>query len=418
MIEDKVKTKRKIIGSYLKYIRKDENVALSFISETLKINKGYLSKVENGETNITDELIEKLTQFVDVKFINNDSLLEKTKRFLLELFEAHIAMNRTKVQIMLNSYFLNFSYCKDSPAFFHYLLIELYDAVEVKKDFKKSKELIDLLEEYVTDVFDNKEQLFYCLMKAFYYQYSYKSVESLGYLKEAEELYTGINNFNYLGVIYHRMAVIYFYLNDGFSSYRYGEWARMIFRDTLYFKRVQHLNVCIASSLVLLRRYEEAEGIYQTLLDNLEHEEKELKSLVLNSLIWKSLRAAEYENALKYRENENEIGESDYLLLKPCAPIAHYYLGDKEKALEEINEIFREDHVDEYLKLLLELLKSDIQDNNQLFLKVARKVKHKIENDRNFRFYDVYLDLIVNHFKRIGDKDKVIEVQDYIISRM
>ncbi len=415
MIGNEEKTYRKIIGSYIRYIRKDESMTLSFVGDILEINKGYLSKIENGETNITPEKLSKLTEIVDIKFVNDISLLNKSKRFLLELLETHISMNQTKIKIMLDSYFLNFSMCKDSPAFFHYLLIELYDKLEVKKDLKKSKELIKLLDEYFKDVFDSKEQLFFCLLKAFYYQYIYQTVTSLKYLKEAEDHYTGINNLNYLGVIYHRMAVMYFYLNDGFSSYIYGEKARMIFRDTLYFKRVQHLNVCIASSLVLLKKYQEAEEIYQKLLDNLEKEEKELKSLILNSLIWKSVRAREFENALTYINRAKEIADISYYMLEACEPIAHYYLGQKEIALDEINSKLNARASKDYIKLLLELLRSDIQDNNQTFSRLAKKVKRKIESDENFRFSDIYLQLILSHYERIDDKDKVIEVQDFII---
>lgn len=69
----------------------------------------------------------------------------------------------------------------------------------------------------------------------------------------------------------------------------------------------------------------------------------------------------------------------------------------------------------DYIKLLLELLKSDIQDNNQTFTRLAKRVQRKIQSDENFRFSDIYLQLILNHYKRIDDKDKVIEVQDFII---
>lgn len=414
MIGNEEKTYRKIIGSYIRYIRKDESMTLSFVGDILEINKGYLSKIENGETNITPEKLSKLTEIVDIKFVNDISLLDKSKRFLLELFEIHISMNQTKIKIMLDSYFLNFSMYKDSPAFFHYLLIELYDKLEIKKDLKKSIELIKLLDEYFKDVFDSKEQLFFCLLKAFYYQYIYQYKMSLKFLTEAEKIYAGINNLNYLGVIYHRMAVMYFYLNDGFFSYIYGERARMIFRDTLYFKRVQHLNVCIASSLVLLKKYQEAEEIYQKLLENLEKGEKDLKILILNSLVWKSIRAREFENALEYIEQSIEIGNVSYML-KACTPTAYYYLDRKEEALAEINEILKDQTLDRYLKLLFDLFKADIQNNNQKFEKTAKKVRKSIEKDENFRFYDIYVDLILSHYKRIDDKDKVIEVQDFII---
>ncbi len=419
MIENKEKINRKIIGSYIRYIRKEENMTLSFVGDVLEINKGYLSKIENGETNITPEKLQKLTEIADIKFINDFSLLDKSKRFLLELFETHISMNQTKINIMLNSYFLNFSLYKDSPAFFHYILIQLYNELEEKKDLKKSKELIELLEEYYLYVFDYKEQLFFCLMKAFYYQYKHQTIKSLNYLKEAEEHYTGINNLSYLGLIYHRMAIMYFYLNDGFLSYDYAEKTRMIFRDTLYFKRIQHINICIASSLVLLKKYQEAEEIYYKLLDNLEKEEKEIKDLILNSLIWKSNRAGEFENALKYINQAKEMGVNiSYNMLDACEPLAHYYLGHKEEALVGVEEKLKSNLNEPYVKLLLELLKADILDNNQTFSRIAKKVKSKIENDENFRFHDVYLNLILSHYKRICDKDKVIEVQDFMLQKI
>ena len=417
MLDNKIKRNRKIIGSYIKYIRKEENLSMSFVGEVLNINKGYLSKIENGDTNISLDILLKVAKLVDITFINDDSLLDKSKQILLKLVEAHFSMNQSKIQSILESYFLCFSSCKYSLAVFHYLLIELYYEVEVKKDLKKSKELIELLEEYYEDVFDVKEQLFFIMMKAFYYQYHYQFVESLKYLKKAGELYTGINNLNFLGVIYHRMAVVYFYLNDGFSSYRYAEKARMIFRDTLYFRRVQHISICIASGLVLLNRYDEAEEIYKKLLDNLEHEEKEFKVLILNSLIWKSMKAEEYENALEYITQSKELGNTSYLL-KACTPTAYYFLDRKEEALKEIETILMNRPIDSYLNLLLELLKFDIQDDNQKFEITSKQLERKLKNDENFKFYDIYLELMLNHYKRIGDKDKEIDIQEYMIHKL
>ena len=103
------------------------------------------------------------------------------------------------------------------------------------------------------------------------------------------------------------------------------------------------------------------------------------------------------------------------LLIESREPIAHYYLGKKEIALDEINQKLNTRASKDYIKLLLELLKSDIQDNNQTFSRLAKKVKRKIESDENFRFSDIYLQLILSHYERIDDKDKVIEVQDFII---
>ena len=55
--------------------------------------------------------------------------------------------------------------------------------------------------------------------------------------------------------------------------------------------------------------------------------------------------------------------------------------------------------------------------NSSVLSVLAAEYHEPIQNDENFRFSDIYLQLILSHYKRIDDKDKVIEVQDFIIHR-
>ena len=86
--------------------------------------------------------------------------------------------------------------------------------------------------------------------------------------------------------------------------------------------------------------------------------------------------------------------------------------------MKEIETILMNRPIDSYLNLLLELLKFDIQDDNQKFEITSKQLEGKLKNDENFRFYDIYLELILNHYKRIGDKDKVIDIQEYMIHKL
>lgn len=80
--------KRKLTGALLRYYREDENMTINFVAESLGINKGYLSEIERGRKEPSSQMLEKLTNFMDIRFNTDESLYFNLKDKFQYLYPA------------------------------------------------------------------------------------------------------------------------------------------------------------------------------------------------------------------------------------------------------------------------------------------------------------------------------------------
>ena len=54
---------RSILGGFLQFQREYDNISLNFVADSLSLNKGYLSEVENGRRNLSEKHYGKIMDF-------------------------------------------------------------------------------------------------------------------------------------------------------------------------------------------------------------------------------------------------------------------------------------------------------------------------------------------------------------------
>lgn len=82
--------KRKLTGALLRYYREDENMTINFVAESLGINKGYLSEIERGRKEPSSQMLEKLTNFMDIRFNTDESLYFNLKDKFQYLYQLYV----------------------------------------------------------------------------------------------------------------------------------------------------------------------------------------------------------------------------------------------------------------------------------------------------------------------------------------
>ena len=93
IIDNKELELRRILGAYLKYQREFDDLSLNYVSESLNINKGYLSEVENGKRNLSYNHYDEIMDFYDIKFNFEKNILEEITIKLYEILRNYINAN-------------------------------------------------------------------------------------------------------------------------------------------------------------------------------------------------------------------------------------------------------------------------------------------------------------------------------------
>lgn len=404
---------RSIVGAYLEYIRKEENLSQAFVADNLHINKGYLSRIENNRTNISDYYIEKITEFIGVDFVNDSQILNETKLVIQDFFDAYISLDVEKRKNILKDYLSAYNNFRNSPAFFHFTLLNFIYTTEYIRDFVKAKKELEILNAYVNRVMNEKEKCIFNIFKAKYYEYQYEYRKSIRILEKAEEYCSTFSDGRYLATILHVKAVIYNITNQGFSAYLNANRSREYFKNSTYFKRLRNVQICIANSLGVMHKFQEAIHMYLNLLKHNSNKDMAFQQLVNENLSWCSLGAKNYEQAIAYAQEAYALG-STYEELFLNIPLALYYEGKYEDCISKIDAIL-EKRTDFYLYEFLEVLKYDIEKNESAFFKHAYHLKVLFIKYYEFEHLEILLRIMLKHYKTLEDNEKVIALQSELI---
>ena len=92
-----------ILGAFIRYERKKQNLSLNYLANEVGITKSYLGDIEHGKKVPAKYTLQKIMSTLDIKF--DDSILyrEKIIQKLIEAFEAYAYANRKVIINIYNS---------------------------------------------------------------------------------------------------------------------------------------------------------------------------------------------------------------------------------------------------------------------------------------------------------------------------
>ncbi len=84
------------IGGFFRNYRINDGLSLAYVADSIRMNKGFLSDLENGKRNFPNGTIQQLSNFYDISFDENQQLYDEACDILSEAFKALFFANQTE----------------------------------------------------------------------------------------------------------------------------------------------------------------------------------------------------------------------------------------------------------------------------------------------------------------------------------
>ena len=65
-----------LTGAYFRHQRIIDGLSLTYVADSIRMNKGFLSDLENGKRNFPNGTIHQLSNFYDISFDENQQLYD------------------------------------------------------------------------------------------------------------------------------------------------------------------------------------------------------------------------------------------------------------------------------------------------------------------------------------------------------
>ena len=84
------------IGGFFRNYRINDGLSLAYVADSIRMNKGFLSNLENGKRNFPNGTIQQLSNFYDISFDENQQLYDEHVIFLTKPLKLYFLLTRQK----------------------------------------------------------------------------------------------------------------------------------------------------------------------------------------------------------------------------------------------------------------------------------------------------------------------------------
>ena len=347
-----------IIGSYLKVNRIEENMSLNFLSDIVKINKGFLSEIERGRRKPADYALKQILKGIGIPLFSEYEYLKIGREFANKVILHFEEMDYNTEKIILED-FLNRKEYGYSIGFMQYYLLEFTYQIQFKKDPVKMEELYSKLILFNIELYSMKERLlFYDIIALYYMDMKRDYVSAQTYLNKAlqDETKNTLTS-SLIGVILYHLIDINQRLNSSVKALMLCNDAESIFIESFNVKRLAYLNMHKANCFSRLGMYDEAERLYLKLLKQADILGVNAKCMFFDNLAWNELKRCDYEKVIHYAKKSIEFG-SRFNAIYEYIPYAYLKLNQFELCLKWMEYFDQNNDLEERQKLFFKSLKS------------------------------------------------------------
>lgn len=352
IIDNKELELRRILGAYLKYQREFDDLSLNYVSESLNINKGYLSEVENGKRNLSYNHYDEIMDFYDIKFNFEKNILEEITIKLYEILRNYINANIVSEKEIFKEVFQDKNRYSDSYGFFVFKLIQLFYHIRFQIDNTcEIDELKELIKKYLFLYTEEEKAIFYDIL-AQYYIIRKKYSKSYDYLIKAREVCPDITNVTALRatILYH-ITIVLQRLNKPSLAFICCREAMNEFRKEKIYNRLFYLDIYEGNCLSRMQLYLEAEKVYLSVLENTFFlNDARLTCTIYDNLSWNCLKNKKYEDSIFYAKKSIELGNNSDDAYTHIA-YSLFKLDKKSECIEFINNL-EGDNINEFSRML------------------------------------------------------------------
>ena len=394
-----------LTGAYFRHQRIIDGLSLTYVADSIRMNKGFLSDLENGKRNFPNGTIQQLSNFYDISFDENQQLYDEACDILSEAFKALFFANQTEESDILKKAVENTNIYENSSAYFVFKIIELHYHMRISNNNTQIEYIRELVESNLDALSLANISIFYCLLGIYYKRKSVSIFIAENYLNKSLEL-SSSNSKVYAYSLF-QLISLYARTNRVALAYSYCEKARNIFNRLNNYTTLFYIDFSQCNCLISMGLYDFATAKLKELLSDINQSNKEHVPKIHHSLAWCYLLNCQYSECIKYTnlaiENKDPSCDLCYFI-----PYSYYKQNEYLKCLDYIESHL--EFVDDFYKPFLQAISARIQKQNVDFEKNIILYYQSLLQNNVYEDIPLIQNFILDYYTETNNKDMMIKI--------
>ena len=394
-----------LTGAYFRHQRIIDGLSLTYVADSIRMNKGFLSDLENGKRNFPNGTIQQLSNFYDISFDENQQLYDEACDILNEAFKALFFANQTKESDILKKAVENTNIYENSSAYFVFKIIELHYHMRISNNNTQIEYIRELVESNLDALSLANISIFYCLLGIYYKRKSVSIFIAENYLNKSLEL-SSSNSKVYAYSLFQLISLCA-RTNRVALAYSYCEKARNIFNRLNNYTTLFYIDFSQCNCLISMGLYDFATAKLKELLSDINQTNKEHVPKIHHSLAWCYLLNCQYSECIKYTnlaiENKDPSCALCYFI-----PYSYYKQNEYLKCLDYIESHL--EYADDFYKPFLQAISARIQKQNVDFEKNIILYYQSLLQNNVYEDIPLIQNFILDYYTETNNKDMMIKI--------
>ena len=394
-----------LTGAYFRHQRIIDGLSLTYVADSIRMNKGFLSDLENGKRNFPNGTIQQLSNFYDISFDENQQLYDEACDILNEAFKALFFANQTEESDILKKAVENTNIYENSSAYFVFKIIELHYHMRISNNNSQIEYIRELVESNLDALSLANISIFYCLLGIYYKRKSVSIFIAENYLNKSLEL-SSSNSKVYAYSLF-QLISLYARTNRVALAYSYCEKARNIFNRLNNYTTLFYIDFSQCNCLISMGLYDFATAKLKELLSDINQSNKEYVPKIHHSLAWCYLLNCQYSECIKYTnlaiENKDPSCDLCYFI-----PYSYYKQNEYLKCLDYIESYL--EYADDFYKPFLQAISARIQKQNVDFEKNIILYYQSLLQNNMYEGIPLIQNFILDYYTETNNKDMMIKI--------
>lgn len=394
-----------LTGAYFRHQRIIDGLSLTYVADSIRMNKGFLSDLENGKRNFPNGTIQQLSNFYDISFDENQQLYDEACDILNEAFKALFFANQTKESDILKKAVKNTNIYENSSAYFVFKIIELHYHMRISNNNTQIEYIRELVESNLDALSLANISIFYCLLGIYYKRKSVSIFIAENYLNKSLEL-SSSNSKVYAYSLFQLISLCA-RTNRVALAYSYCEKARNIFNRLNNYTTLFYIDFSQCNCLISMGLYDFATAKLKELLSDINQSNKEHVPKIHHSLAWCYLLNCQYSECIKYTnlaiENKDPSCDLCYFI-----PYSYYKQNEYLKCLDYIESHL--EYADDFYKPFLQAISARIQKQYVDFEKNIILYYQSLLQNNVYEDIPLIQNFILDYYTETNNKDMMIKI--------
>lgn len=394
-----------LTGAYFRHQRIIDGLSLTYVADSIRMNKGFLSDLENGKRNFPNGTIQQLSNFYDISFDENQQLYDEACDILNEAFKALFFANQTEESDILKKAVENTNIYENSSAYFVFKIIELHYHMRISNNNTQIEYIRELVESNLDALSLANISIFYCLLGIYYKRKSVSIFIAENYLNKSLEL-SSSNSKVYAYSLFQLISLCA-RTNRIALAYSYCEKARNIFNRLNNYTTLFYIDFSQCNCLISMGLYDFATAKLKELLSDINQSNKEHVPKIHHSLAWCYLLNCQYSECIKYTnlaiENKDPSCDLCYFI-----PYSYYKQNEYLKCLDYIESHL--EYADDFYKPFLQAISARIQKQNVDFEKNIILYYQSLLQNNVYEDIPLIQNFILDYYTETNNKDMMIKI--------